>query len=87
MTDPTHGPIEEDQRALMNALAEAIDKLFNGDKDPKPVAFVLLTARMGDYEGGRVNYLSNGDREDIVTMMKELIARFEGRHSQEVGHA
>lgn len=87
MTDPTHGPIEAKQRNLMNVLAHAIDEMFNKDGEPKKVAFVLLTANFGNYEGGRVNYISNGERADIITMMKELIARFEGRHSQDTGNA
>ena len=29
---------------------------------------------------GRCNYMSNGaDRRDVVTLMKEMIARFEGQ--------
>lgn len=29
---------------------------------------------------GRCNYMSNGaDRQDIVTLMREMIARFEGQ--------
>jgi hypothetical protein len=90
--DPTHGPIVADQRAMMNALAETIDRLFNGQglpglaPPPKKIAFVLLTAKFGDYDDGRVNYISNGERSDIIAMMKELIARFEGRVSQEIGH-
>lgn len=87
MTDPTHGPIESKQRNLMNVLAHTIDELFNGTEEPKRIAFVLLTANFGDYEGGRVNYISNGNREDCVSMMKELIARFEGRYSQDTGNA
>jgi hypothetical protein len=87
MTDPTHGPIEGKQREIMNGIAEVLDEAFNMGERPKKIAFVLLTAHFGDYKGGRVNYISNGERGDIVTMMKELIARFEGRHSQETGHA
>lgn len=87
MTDPTHGPIVAEQRKLMNVIANVLDEFFNKDQENKQVAFVLLTAKFGEYEGGRVNYISNGNREDIVSMMKELIARFEGRHSQETGNA
>jgi len=86
MTDPTHGPIETEQRAKMNVIAEVLDETFNGNEKPRKIAFVLLTAHFGDYGGGRVNYISNGDRPDIIAMMKELIARFEGRYSQEEGH-
>jgi hypothetical protein len=81
MSEQGHGPIEEAQRANMNAIAFALDDMFNGDKEPKKFAFVLLTAHFADYERGRVNYITNANRADITAMMKELIARFEGRYS------
>jgi hypothetical protein len=40
----------------------------------------------GDHSG-RCNYISNGaDRKDVVTLMKEMIARFEGQPEMK-GHA
>lgn len=81
-----HGPIEADQHALMNAIARSLDDVFNPG-DTRKVAFVVLTAKFGDYEGGRVNYISNGARADIVSMMKETIARFEGRYIDQGGTA
>lgn len=81
-----HGPIEADQRAMMNALAKTLDDFFNpGDR--RNIAFVLLTAKFGDIEEGRVNYISNGKRADIVSMMKETTARFEGRYVDQGGAA
>lgn len=79
----THGPIEEKFRALMNETARALDRLFNGEKKgaDREVAFVLLTWNFG--EGGRANYISNGERPEMITAMKELVARFEGRHIEE----
>lgn len=81
-----HGPIQAEHRDLMNAIARSLDDVFNPGKTRK-VAFVVLTANMGDYEGGRVNYISNGDRADIISMMKETIARFEGRYVDQGGAA
>lgn len=80
----THGPIQEEQRATMNALAQGLDDIFNPPPLPglprtKKVGFVLLTAYFGQIEDGRVNYISNGEREDMVAMLKELLARFEGQ--------
>ena len=46
-------------------------------------AFVLLTAEFGVIRDGRVNYISNGEREDMVAMLRELLARFEGQPHQE----
>lgn len=74
-------PIEEQYRAQMVAIAQAIDDLFNeGLEHPnKKVGFVLLTFAYGSHDG-RCNFLSNGaDRKDIVTLFREMIARFEGQ--------
>jgi hypothetical protein len=84
-------PITPEFRDTMNALAAGIDDILNGPRPRtgprvKRAAFVLLTAEFGKYEGGQVNYISNGARDDMVAMLKELLARFEGRH-QEGGRA
>lgn len=66
-------------RKKMQDLAAALDQLFNGPLKGKDrvVCFTLLVGEFN--EAGRVNYISNGEREDIVNMMKEVIARFEGQ--------
>jgi len=74
-------PIEPQYIEKMNALARAIDELFNGDLRGmnRKVGFVLMVYNFGD-EPGRCNYISNGaDRRDVVVLMKEMIARFEGQ--------
>lgn len=74
-------PIENRFHEDMNKLAKAIDIMFNGDKrgEDRDVGFVLLVFPFGD-TSGRANYISNGaDRQDIVTLMKEQIKRFEGQ--------
>lgn len=74
-------PIEPAYRDHMNAVAKGLDAIFNGDttgKDRK-TGFVLLVFPFNSHDG-RCNYISNGaDRRDIVTMLKEQIARFEGQ--------
>lgn len=75
------GPIEDEHRALMNAMAQALDEMFNGPAkgQARKTGFVLLVFPFGSGDG-RCNYISNGaDRKDIVTMMKEQIKRFEGQ--------
>lgn len=37
----------------------------------------------GDPAVDRLNYMSNADRRDMLTAMKEFIARSEGRHAEE----
>ncbi|MEH2525889.1 MULTISPECIES: hypothetical protein [unclassified Bradyrhizobium] len=74
-------PIEDSYRGKMEFLARQLDHLFNGDLrgQERHTGFVLMVFRYGD-EPGRCNYISNGaDRNDVVTLMKEMIARFEGQ--------
>jgi hypothetical protein len=77
-------PIAEDQRRRMNDLAKALDEIFNKDVRPKKIGFVLLTYNFGEnIQGtGRVNYIGNGRREDVLIALKELIARWEGRYTE-----
>ncbi len=65
----------------MNALAQEIDEIFNGDLkgNARQTGFVLLVFPFGEKEG-RCNFISNGAaREDIVCMFKEMIVRFQGQ--------
>ena len=85
MPHPRHtlgdAPIEDAYRQQMNAVAAALDEVFNGDaRAPnKKVGFVLLVFEYGSTDG-RANFISNGaDRKDIVVLFKEMIARFEGQ--------
>jgi hypothetical protein len=74
--------IQIQYRKQMNAMAKAIDEFFNGETKGKEreVGFVLLVFKFGDDPKGRCNFISNGaDRKDVVTLFKEMIARFEGQ--------
>lgn len=74
-------PIEEKHRERMQHLAAALDEYFNGDAkgQDRKVGFVLMVFPFGA-EDGRCNYISNGaDRKEIVVLMKEQIARFQGQ--------
>lgn len=66
-------PIDPRYHELMNALAEGIDQVLGG------VAFALLVFEHGKTDGGRVNYIGNANREDMIAAMREFIARAEGR--------
>jgi hypothetical protein len=70
----------------MNKLARAIDELFNpkthspklfGKPDKREVGFFLAIYPLGD--SGRFNYISNCDRNDVIVLLKEMLARFEGQ--------
>ena len=74
-------PIEDKYREQMNRLAAAVDEYFNGTAkgSDRSVGFVMLVFEYGEKEG-RCNFISNGaNRKDIVTLFKEMIARFEGQ--------
>ena len=74
-------PIEPQYVEQMQAIAQALNETFNGDLkgDDRTTGFVLMVFPFGD-RSGRCNYISNGaDRKDVVTLMKEMIARFEGQ--------
>ncbi|WP_370312526.1 hypothetical protein [Sagittula sp.] len=76
-------PIQAQYHRAMNKLARVIDEALNGKRKPgrKPkVGFILLTAEFGKIDNGRVNYISNGEREDMIAMLREYLARVEGRY-------
>ncbi len=83
-------PIDQELHADMNALARFMDEYLNGEAAGKvdgsrKNGFVLMIFPFDNMEG-RCNYISNGaDRRDIVVLMKEMIARFEGQ-PEIVGH-
>lgn len=81
-TGAQHGPIDPQFHAQMNALAGALDDIFNGavcKAEDKKVGFFLATYEMN--APGRFNYISNSDKIDVRAMLKEITARIEGRMS------
>jgi hypothetical protein len=80
-------PIQRELREKMNKIAKMLDQAFNGDRkgDAKQWGFVLIAFPFAEVElakggsAGRANYISNARREDVVTMLKEQIKRFEGQ--------
>lgn len=77
------GPIQQKYRAKMNAVAQVLDEMFNGDAKgaDRKTGFCLMVYPFGEAgEKDRCNYISNGaDRRDVVVLMKEMIRRFEGQ--------
>lgn len=74
------GPIDTEYVDAMNDLAHSIDQVFNGDakRGDRKVGFVVMVFPFGEGEG-RCSYISNANRDDIVCLLKEQLARFEGR--------
>lgn len=78
----THGAIEPAAQEPMRKLATVVDTMLNGPRGmglDRRWGFVVLVAEFGRIEGGRVNYISNGERDDMVAMLREYLARLEGR--------
>ena len=74
-------PIDPRFYEAMNALAPKLDEFFNGDRGKaRKVGFFLGVFNFdGGAEGGRFNYISNADRADIIVLLKEMTAKFEGQ--------
>ena len=75
-------PIQQEYHDMMNAMARALDESFNGEARgaERGTGFVLLVFPFGDAASARCNFISNGaNRKDVVTLMREMIARFEGQ--------
>lgn len=67
-------PIDPKVREVMNGIGDLLGKQFK----PHGCGFALLVFDFGDK--GRMNYISNGTREDMIAAMKEFIARSEGSY-------
>jgi hypothetical protein len=77
--------IQPGTERVMNAMARGIDAALNGEIDPDnppKYGFILLVAEFGKIDNGRVNYISNGQRSDMLAMMREYLARAEGRYAE-----
>ena len=89
---PLPDPVQEDLRGLLNATAEGLDKVFNGPMAgpkglvPRKVGFFLTVfplVNAGErHPDARFNYISNCDKLDVLTMLKDVVARIEHRASR-----
>lgn len=75
------GPLQDEYRQLMKKLAQTLDSVFNDGKegDDRTTGFVLIVFPFGEADEGRVNYISNAIRADVIATLKHQIARFEGQ--------
>lgn len=84
MTDHDHGPPQAHQADDLRALGRRIDAFLNPLKamtGHQTTGFCLLMFDFG--KTGRMNYLSNADRGDMLKALKELIANIEAHTTQE----
>ncbi|MEQ9244508.1 MAG: hypothetical protein RLO21_00820 [Nitratireductor sp.] len=84
MTDP----IGKRYRKKMNRVANQLDEAFNSSTrgHARKTGFALLVFDMDMIEGGRMNWISNARRGDMIVALKEMVAQLEGRASPK-GHA
>lgn len=68
----SHGPVEKKHHDTMNAIAEVLDGALDGH------GFCLLVFDKNSSDG-RMNYICNCERSDMITAMKEFIANYEWR--------
>lgn len=71
----THGPIEPAVAKVMNDIGRLIGSAIK--QRGGNYGFALLMFGFGP-EAGRMNYISNAQRTEMLTAMKEFIARAEG---------
>lgn len=64
--------VESGLHASMNRVADILADVFEGR------GFALLVFPLND-QGGFMNYISNAQRDDMLTAMREFIATSEGR--------
>jgi hypothetical protein len=72
MTTSGERAIESEYREAMNRIAAFLDDTFKGS------GFTLLVFQLNSTDG-RMNYISNAGRAEMITAMKEFIANNEGR--------
>src|SRR6476659_4318287 len=70
-------PISEAYRKRMNNIAKILDMSFNPDLGERETGFVLMVFPFN--RDGRMNYISNARREDVIIALREQLARFEGQ--------
>ena len=84
MSDDLHAELAA-TKEVMQLLAQRLDKALNGEVRARPrFGFVLLISDLDLSDGTpRTNFVSNGDRKDVVAILKEVAARLEGQPYQE----
>ena len=80
----TEEPIEKHLLKIMNALGESLDFYLNPNNQiqGRSLGFALLIFPFGEDPNGRINYISNSQRADMLVAMKEFIARAEGTYHE-----
>jgi hypothetical protein len=77
-------PIEESVREVMNDIARMIGgALAEATQNSREqYGFALLMFGLSGNEECRMSYIASVNRQDMLTAMKEFIARNEGRYEE-----
>lgn len=78
------GFVEEQYRETLNDLAQTLDEIFNEDFDNRKVGFALFVFEFG--KGGRLNYVSNARRADMIKVVEEWLEHARADEGPEVRH-
>ena len=71
--------------AAMQNMAKNLDEILNGrgtPKDQKHYGFALLVYPFGEIDRAHINYIGTGERGDVLTALKELVARWDDQLPQ-----
>lgn len=68
MSNVQDDPLEDGLHHMMNVTGEVLNDVFAGS-----VFILMVSTNEGDKN--RMNYLSNGTREDVIKAMQEFIDR------------
>jgi hypothetical protein len=71
----------EHMRAVMSVLDETFNPGLSGEQRTIGIALLIYDMNVGP-DGGKVNYVGNGRREDVHKALKELVARWDGERPQ-----
>jgi len=76
-------PIPANIRELMNDIGNIIGRVIQKqvNKGEEKYGFALF---MFDFKPGRISYISNANREDMLAALKEFIAKHEGRFDDSI---
>lgn len=70
----------------MQAMAKILDEILNGKGTPKSqkqYGFALLVYPFGQIDQAHINYIGTGERSDVLTALKELVARWDERETRQ----
>ena len=80
--------VEEKYRAMLNSIAQVLDETFNPDMPFRKVGFALLLFdfETSGTEQGRLNYVSNAQRKDMIKALEEFIGYAKADTGPEIRH-